>query len=244
MYNNDRILAQAECSPKVAGGALGAWIIAAFIMLPGIWGAAQINDWILLVIFAILAAIPALIGLVVQLIFISGTKKTALVATDRCLYYSNKDSRRYSSELMPLPYEYIMNIRVIPEGMSRMNGETLILQLPDRPLVFHNITNGPQIVMAIRGKVEEIKGPMPPYGYGAMMPMYPPMGYFPQPMYGQGYQPVQPVQQGYQPPVQHSYEPVRPEDRQPMQTIRPDSPKPETPEQAKPVEGFELPEDK
>lgn len=153
---------------------------------------------------------------------------------------------------MELPYEAIFNIRVAPEGLSRFNGDRISLYMQGSMLEFRNVTNAPQIVMTIKGKVEEIKGPMPPNGY-MMMPMYgqPPMGYAPpygQPMYGQpmqqGYgQPVygqpqyppppmqgfgqpnyQPVQPNYPQPPQSPYQPIRSEFQQPMQNVRPDQP--------------------
>ena len=250
MFNNENVIAEAESKPKIAGGAIAAWVVAGFIMLPAIWGALELGEFELIIGFAIFAAFPALIGLAIQLSLINGAKSTAIIATERCIYCKSKATQRYNygGGLMELPYESIINIRVAPEDMSRVNGDMLTLYLPSGMLVFRNITNAPQIVMAIRSKVEEIKGPMPPYGYGVMMPMYgqSPMGYAPpygQPMYGQPMQqqygqPMygQPMQQQYGQPVygqpvqqqygQPNYQPVQPNyvapPQSPYQPVRPE----------------------
>lgn len=252
MYNNENVLAEAECKPKVAGGAIAAWVIAALIMLPALFDLSDPELIYLIIGLGFFAFFPAIIGLCVQLSMLSTAKNTVLVATERCIYCKCKNVRSYGGGLVEVPYESIINIKVAPEGLSRMNGDMLSLYLPSGMLSFRFITNAPQVVMSIKNKVETIKGPMPPFGYGMMRPVYvqAPMGYAPpygQPVYGQpmqqGYgQPYgqpqyaqppmppygqpnyQPVQPSYAPPPQSPYQPVRPEYQQPAQNVYPNQP--------------------
>lgn len=190
--NNENVLAEAEFKPKVSGGAIASWVIAALFLFPGIWAAMETSDIEILVALGIVALIPGGIGAALQASLILGAKKNGLVATDRCIFCKCPATKRYtrSEAFMELPYESIVNIRVSPEGFSGLNGDMVLLQTSTGVISFRNVTNAPQIVMAIKNSVEQIKGPMPPMGYVSMMPSYsmPPVGYgqpYGQPMYGQ-----------------------------------------------------------
>ena len=262
MYNNENVLAQAESKPKLSGGAFAAWLVALVIFLPGVWGAAETGESAILAVFSIIAAVPALIGVAVHLAMLNGAKKTLLIATERCIYFKTRSAVNYSGDgAVELPYDSIVNIRVSPEGFIRSNGDMVILYLPSSMLTFRNITNAPQIVMTIKAKVEEIKGPMPPYGYAMVMPAA--YGVYPPPqMYGQPYappyvqpnyvqpnyarSPYQPVQPNYVPPPRSYYGPVRPEYQYPSQNVYADvRPAPARTEYAapqKPPQTFDVPE--
>ena len=177
---------RSQSNPKIAAGAIAAWVIALTIMIPGMWGEFQGADKALFVTM-IPAMIPILIGGAIQLSMKMSAKETELIADDRSLFCKSKNTRSVSGQqaYMEIPYESIMNIRVTPEALSNVNGDIVTIYLPGNVLTLHYITNAPEIVMAIRSKVEEKKGPMPPYGYPMPgIPMYgqPMLG---QPAYGQ-----------------------------------------------------------
>ena len=204
MFNNENIQAEGVFKPKLSGGALVAWIIAAMFLFMGIWISIEAYETEALIGFGIFAAFIGGIGAIPQLLLVGNAKKNVLVATERCIYCKSPSTKQfsYAPDLMEIPYDSIINIKVTPEGLSRMNGDTVILYLPNSVISFHNVTNAPQIVMAIKNKVEEIKGPMPPMGYIPMMPNYgQPFGG--QPYYQPMYSPAmpnnygQPMQRGY-----------------------------------------------
>ena len=226
--DNDKIVAQAESKPKISGGAVVLWILAALFLLPGTWGAIETEEMGMFITFVIIAAIPALIGLAIHFSMLKNAKKTVLIAADKCIYCKSESTKRYSygDGLMELPYESIVNIRVSPEGISKLNGDMVVLYMPGSMVSFRNITNAPEIVMAIKSKVEEIKGPMPPYGYPVMMPPAygAPMGYaqpqYGQPMYGAQPQYGQPMY-GAQPQYGQPMYGVQPQYSQPMYGAQP-----------------------
>ncbi|WP_295152479.1 hypothetical protein [uncultured Ruminococcus sp.] len=216
MFNNENIQAQGEFKPKLSGGALVAWIIAAMFLFMGIWISIEAYETEALIGFGIFAGFIGAIGAIPQLLLVGNAKKNVLVATERCIYCKSPSTKQfsYAPDLMEVPYDSIVNIKVTPEGLSRMNGDTVILYLPNSVISFHNVTNAPQIVMAIKNKVEEIKGPMPPMGYIPMLPNYgQPFGAQPyyQPMYAPmqnnyGQPPyAQPMQRGYGQPNMPPY---------------------------------------
>lgn len=197
-FANERIIAQARSEAKVSGGAIVLLSMAGFIMLCGIIGAiitgsGDIEAAIaLFIIFFVLAIIPGAIGAVFQLTFMNNVKNTVLIATEgRIFCRSNKVQNRYDKNaLMEVPYESIMDIRVAKEGIDRRSGDMIVLRLMYSSLEFRYITNAPEVVMAIRSKVEAIKGPMPPSGYGVVVPYgSAPMGYGGEPMPAYGYGP-------------------------------------------------------
>ena len=197
LFNNEKVLAQARSDPKVSGGAIVSWAIAGFIMLVGIIGAVAIGDndmsggIALLILCLFLALIPGIIGLVMQMSFINSVKSTVLIATEGRIYCRSKNVQNKfdKNALMEVPYESIMDIRVAKEGIDRKSGDSVILKLMYSHLDFRYITNASEVVMAIRGKVESIKGPMPPMGYGVVLPYGTQMGYGGQPMPAYGYGP-------------------------------------------------------
>ncbi|MBQ8965079.1 hypothetical protein [Ruminococcus sp.] len=244
MIPNEKIIAEAECKPKLSIGAVCFWVIAAVILAPGIYGAIEANETFILIFMAVIASLPALAGVALQASMMRSGKTNAIIATERCIYCKSNSTKHFSygDGMMEIPYESIINIRVSPESPSSLNGDMVVLYLPGSSVNFRYITNAPQIVMAIKSKVEEKKGPMPPYGYG--MPVMPPMGaYSPyqQPMYGQSVQGYgQPMQRGYgqpmygqpmpngyaQPYGQPNYGPVAPmmapPPQSPYQPVRPE----------------------
>lgn len=197
-FANEKIVAQARSDPKLSGGAIVSWAIAGAFLLFGIIGALyvgrdEIDEGIaFFIVFFVLAVVPGGIGGVVQAMFLNNVKNTVLIATEgRIFCRSNKVQNRYDKNaLMEVPYESIMDIRVSREGIDRRSGDMIVLRLTYSSLEFRYITNAPEVVMAIRSKVEAIKGPMPPSGYGVVMPYgSAPVGYGGQPMPAYGYGP-------------------------------------------------------
>ena len=183
MLSDENILAEGRFEPKVSGGAVACWAFTALFYGVGLIGTILADDPAPAIVFGIIGTLPLVGGLLAQSSIGKVKEKNALIATDRCIYCKNVTTTNVSRipGLMELSYSSILNIRVAPGGL-RVNGDTVTLYLPGSVLVFRNVTNAPEIVMAIKSKVEEIKGPMPPYGYGVPMMGQPGMG---QPLPGQ-----------------------------------------------------------
>ncbi len=226
-----------ESKPKFSGGAVAMWMIAAVFLIPIIMAVVYLDGIAEVIFFLFVASFPAIAGFAVQIDFKNKARNTILVSEENCIIYGAKPAKR-SAPPVPteLPYEAIMNIRVKPNVFSSLNGDTVELYLPNTMLTFPHITNAPQIVMAIKNRVEAIKGPMPIYGYGVMPPQFaqpaygqPPYGQpaYGQPPYGQpAYGQPQYAQPNYGPaqygqPQFTAYAPVPPEQQYPMQNVYP-----------------------
>ena len=174
-----------ESKPKFSGGAVAMWMIAAVFLIPIIMAIVYLDGPAEVIFFLFVASFPTIAGFAVQIDFKNKARNTILVSEENCIIYGAKPAKR-SAPPVPteLPYESIMNIRVKPNVFSSLNGDTVELYLPNTMLTFPHITNAPQIVMAIKNRVEAIKGPMPIYGYGVMPPQFAQPAYG-QPQYGQ-----------------------------------------------------------
>ena len=155
MIPNEKIIAEAECKPKLSIGAVCFWVIAAVILAPGIYGAIEANETFILIFMAVIASLPALAGVALQASMMRSGKTNAVIATERCIYCKSNSTKHFSygDGMMEIPYESIINIRVSPESPSSLNGDMVVLSLPGSSVNCRYIINAPQIVMAIIKKV-------------------------------------------------------------------------------------------
>lgn len=235
MQNTPNSTVIGESNPKISGGAVAMWMIAAVFLIPIIMAIVYLDGIAEVIFFLFVASFPTIAGFAVQIDFKNKARNTILVSEGNCIIYGAKPAKRKDPPVpTELPYEAVMNIRVKPNILRSINGDTVELYLPNTMLTFNHITNAPQIVMAIRNRVEAIKGPMPIYGYGVMPYGQPAYGQMPygQPAYGQapyaqpayGQAPYAQPNYGhaqYGQPQFTAYAPVPPEQQYPMQNVYP-----------------------